>query len=158
MRGGKRGACGRAVHGIPSPDGSANLCNACRRPGSSDHLNTGWQHIGAGEYWELLTEWATAAAGAWPHHRDLIEEPLQPKECICSRQDCERIVPCVCAQAPWIRRKRGGDANRAKVPWRAVPVTYTSGDSRQGCISSFRDGRILDHSPFSCLWVKQIMV
>ena len=90
MRGGKRGACGRAVLGIPSPDGSANLCNACRRPGSSDHLNTGWQHIGTGEYWELLTEWATAAAGAWPHHRDLIEEPLQPKECICPRQDCVR--------------------------------------------------------------------
>jgi len=108
MRGGKRGACGRAVHGIPSPDGSANLCNACRRPGSSDHLNTGWQHIGAGEYWELLTEWATAAAGAWPHHRDLIEEPLQPKECICSRQDCVRGL-----YLAFVRKHRGSGGSAA---------------------------------------------
>ena len=85
---GARGACGRSVHGIPSTDGSANLCPACRRPGSSDHLQRGWQHIGTGAYWDSLAEWTAAAAGVWPHHRDLIKEPLQPNECICSRQDC----------------------------------------------------------------------
>ena len=85
---GTRSACGRSVHGISSPDGSANLCPACRRPGSSDHLQRGWQHIGTGPYWGSLAEWAAAAAGVWPHHRDVMKEPLQPNECICSRQDC----------------------------------------------------------------------
>ena len=85
---GTRGACGRSVHGIPIPDGSANLCPTCRRPGSRDHLQRGWQHIGTGPYWDSLAEWTAAAAGVWPHHRDLIKEPLQPNERICSWQDC----------------------------------------------------------------------
>ena len=61
---------------------------ACRRPGHSDHLQRGWQHIGTGPYWESLAEWAAAAAGVWTHPRDVMKEPLQPNECICSRQDC----------------------------------------------------------------------
>ncbi|CAN0401872.1 unnamed protein product, partial [Pylaiella littoralis] len=87
---GKRGACGRSDHGLRSEDGTtANLCYACRRPGPSDNLaRRGWQHVGAGEDWDSLVEWAAAAAFTWPHGRDLLQEPLQPNECICSRFDC----------------------------------------------------------------------
>lgn len=86
---GRRGACGRSDHGLPSEDGTANLCCACRRPGPSDNSTTrAWRHIGAGECWDSLVEWEAAAAGTWPHRRDLLQEPLQANECICSRVDC----------------------------------------------------------------------
>lgn len=84
---GMQDACGRSVYIIPSPDGSANQRPACRRPGSSDHLKRPWQHIGTRPYWESMTEWVAATVGVWPHNRDLINEPLQPNECIYSRQD-----------------------------------------------------------------------
>ncbi|CAM9350903.1 unnamed protein product, partial [Pylaiella littoralis] len=86
---GRRGVCGRSDHGLLSEDGTANLCYACRRPGPSDNsTRRAWRHIGARECWDSLVEWEAATGGTWPHRRDLLQEPLQANECICSRVGC----------------------------------------------------------------------
>lgn len=65
------------------------MCFACGRPGSRDGSTRNWRHVGSGEVWAQLGEWAATAVGdAWVHERDLLQDPLQAGECICCRPDC----------------------------------------------------------------------
>ncbi|CAM9351703.1 unnamed protein product, partial [Pylaiella littoralis] len=68
-----RSSCGRAVHGKQAP-GGAMLCFACGRAGARDGASVGSEEA-------TVTCW-------WAHPRDLVAEPLTPRECVCSRDDC----------------------------------------------------------------------
>ena len=44
-----------------------------------------WCNIGDGPYWAGLTDWAYSVQGCWPHGRNVVDTPLQARECLGSR-------------------------------------------------------------------------
>ena len=66
------------------------VCFACDRPkdDAASSSSQPWRHIGDGPFWAGLTDWAHSVQDCWPHERNMLDNPLQAGECVCSRTDC----------------------------------------------------------------------
>lgn len=86
---GRRGGCGRAIHGMPCPHGGPPVCYGCGRAGGRDDGVGRWHHVSNSEWWTHLGEWCDQLDHRqWTHERDLRADPPREGECVCSRTDC----------------------------------------------------------------------